>query len=497
MRVVLMAVLVVMGVGMASRATASDGREELIRQVHERFEDPRFADAFWGVLIKSLDSGEVWYERNPTKLFMPASNQKIPTSAAALVTLGPNWKFQTHFTTNGEVRDGILEGDLIVFGNGDPTLYTRFFDDPRTVFRQLATKLKDMGIKRIAGDIIGDDNAFDDTHIGYGWTLGGLPIWYSAEYGALQLNENYIDLTITPPAAPGGPVTVESNLPSSYYTIVNNLRAVRRGRTVVNMDRAVGTNTIVLDGTVVAGTAPIQRSPTITNPTLFYVTVLKEVLENEWIEVGGQPIDCDDIANWRQKPEDFTLVHLHESPPLSEILAGLMKRSQNMYAETMVSAMGWHDAGYGSFDNGRRVVGRVLAQMGVGRNSYRFMDGSGLTRYNYISPRALVTILEFMRRHPYWEVWRDSQPIAGVDGTLRNRMKGTPAEGNARAKTGTIANVRGLSGYVTTADGEELVYSFLVNSFLTTNLATEQVTDGVVAMLAGYSSKPAAPIDGE
>ncbi|MDK2971168.1 MAG: hypothetical protein PWP23_923 [Candidatus Sumerlaeota bacterium] len=460
---------------------------ELLQAVDAFFEDERFANAFWGAKIKSLDTGEVWYERNSDKLFMPASNEKIPTTAAALVTLGPDWQFTTHFTTNGEIRNGVLEGDLIVFGNGDPTLYSRFYDDPRDVFRLVAQRFHDLGITRITGDIIGDDNAFDDEHIGYGWPLDGLPSWYSAEFGALQINEGYVDLTVRPPADANGTVTIEPNLPSDYYTIDNRV-VVRPGRNRISSDRAFGTNNLIVRGSVAPGSNPQEVSPTITNPTLFYVTVLAEVLRDERIDIGGKPMDCDDIAAWNQKPEDFTSLYVHKSPPLSEIIKGLMKRSQNLYAETMARVLGWEVHGNGSFRNGRRVVSDVLKGFGVEPGTYRYMDGSGLSRYNFISPDILVKILEGMHEHEYWPEWRESMPIAGVDGTLARRMRGTPAEGNVRAKTGTISNVRGLSGYVTTADGEELVFSFLVNAHIVSSAATEDVTDGVLALLAGYDS---------
>src|SRR5690606_26502807 len=182
---------------------------------------------------------------------------------------------------------------------------------------------------------------------------------------------------------------------------------------------------------------------------LFYVTVLKEVFEQQGITVSGMPLDCDDLFYWNHKPEDFSLISLHQSPPLVDILSGLMKRSQNMYAETMVRALGWKEYGLGSFRNGKDVVEEVLKNnFGIEPDTYAFMDGSGLSRYNFVSPAQLAMIMEGMSKHQYADLWKEILPIAGVDGTLRSRMKGTPAEGNVRAKTGTISNVRGLSGYV-------------------------------------------------
>ncbi len=462
--------------------------------IHERFNDSLFQHAHWGVLIKSLKTGEVWYERNADKMFMPASNEKILTSSASLIELGPDFTFETYLTYNGEIKDSILDGDLIVFGNGDPTLYNRFNNNPKDVFIKWSEDLKSLGIRKITGNIIGDDNAFDDNHLGYGWSFDGLDAWYSAEVGALQLNENYVDLKIIPPATINDSLQIIPNLLSGFYEIKNQTEIIDTGRSVISIERPFGTNTIFIKGQIKTGDQPFEDSPSLTNPTLFYVTVLKEVLEEEGIEITGEAIDCDDMENWDHKPEDFMQLSIHKSPPLNKILSGLMKRSQNMYAETMVRVLGWNEYGLGSFQNGKKVVERVLKNnFGIEPDTYAFMDGSGLTRYNYVSPNQIVKIMEGMTKHKYWEVWKDILPIAGVDGTLKNRMKGTFAEGNVRAKTGTISNVRGLSGYVTTDDGEQLVFSFLVNGHLLSSKDTEDVTDSVLEMIASYPDIPLYP----
>jgi len=470
-----------------AQSNGSEAVAQFVRKIDERFDDPRFENAFWGVLIQSLETGDVWYERNADKLFMPASNQKILTTAATLQEMGPDFRFTTVLCHTGAVKGDTIEGNLVVFGNGDPTLYEKFFKDSRDVFREWAGELKSKGITRITGDIVGDDNAFDDNHIGDGWPFDGLDAWYSAEFGALMLNEDYIDFTIVPPKTTESAVEIHPNLPSAYYTVVNNIQVEPGGSNSVRASRAYGTNEFVFRGRVGVGQNSLVLSPTISNPTLFYVTVLKEVLEQEGIAVEGRAVDCDDMPGWKAKAEELPQLVVHESPPLSEILTMLMKRSQNLYAETMVHLLGWKRDGVGSFRGGREVVRAQLAKFGVEPRSYQYTDGSGLTRYDLVSPRILVKVLSGMRESPNWEVWRDALPIAGVDGTLRNRMKGTAAEGEVRAKTGTISNVRGLSGYVTTADGEDMVFSFLVNAHLASNRATEEVTDDVCAMLASFT----------
>lgn len=485
------AILTAAAPAVAAPATSAE-RAAVVAQLQEIFADKELAHAHWGVLVESLDSGEVWMEINADRMFMPASNQKIPTAAAAILTLGPDFRFETHLTHSGTVADGVLDGDLIVFGNGDPTLYNRLMSDPREVFRKWAGVLKAKGVTRVTGRVIGDDNAWDDTHTGSGWPLRGLSAWYYAEYGPLQLNENYVDIRIIPPADASGTVTLEPNLPSNYYTLENNVLVSADGRTSVWSSRENGSNVIRVGGTVAAGARPVEESPTITNPTLWYVTVLRETLVAEGIAVEGEPVDCDTISGWRHTPADFTLMDTHQSRPLSDIVKGLMKRSQNVYAETMVYTMGWKRNGLGTFAGGREAVREALAQLGVAPSDFQFSDGSGLSRSNYISPRALTRINKGMYNGPHRDLWLDVMPIAGVDGTLRSRMKGTAAEGNVRAKTGFIGNVRGLSGFVTTAAGEKLVFSTLCNGYLSGQSSVDRVVDSALVVLASYDHRAAA-----
>lgn len=468
-------------------AVSNQERAALLDQLTDIFNDDRFERAFWGVKVKSLDSGEVWYERNAEKLFMPASNEKIPTTAAALTYLGPDFQFETHVRHSGEVQDGVLDGDIVVRADGDPTIYTRFYDSPTELFDRWAENLKRMGVTRIDGDIIGDDNAWADNHVHWSWPQN-LSAWYYAEFGPLTLNENYVDFNVIAPENPGEPVILEPNLPSNYYTVINNLEAVEADRSSFSFSRERDSNVITFSGTVAAGASTVERTPTITNPTLFYVTVLKETFEKHGIEVGGDPIDIDDLEDAEARTSNLKLLGTAKSPKLSEILTGLMKRSQNMYAETMVHVLGEKEKGLGSYSNGVEVLEDQLEMMGVADNSYIFRDGSGLSRYNYVSPEMITQINEWMHGNPdYWEVWYDTFPIAGVDGTLRNRMKGTAAEGNARGKTGLIANTRALSGYVTTASGELLAYSFIVNSHTRSSSDADDVINRGVVALAEYT----------
>lgn len=470
-----------------AQASRPDSYSQLIGQINNHFNDSVLSHAHWGVLIKSLKTGKVWYEKNSTRMFMPASNQKILTTASALSKLGPEFRFETDLSYSGVISDSVIKGDLIVWSNGDPTLYSRFYNDPRDVFRLWADSLKKLGIKLITGNVIANDNAFDDWPFGNGWPVDDLDSWYSAEIGALQLNENNVDLTIISPDSLNGKIIVEPNLPSAFYTIVNNLTTTDTGNPNFWMSRSYGSNQIVLDGQVKIKSKPFETTPSLHNPSLFYVTVLREVLLEKGIRVIGCAKDCDDIEGWIAPAANSNLIIKHYSQPLKEIIKGLMKRSQNLYAETMVKTLGWKYSGVGTFRSGRKIVEEVLAGFGIALGTYAYRDGSGLTRYNYVSPEQIVKILTNMYSSEYNIAWMESLPIAGVDGTLKNRMKGSRAEGNVRAKTGTISNVRGLSGYIKTGDGEELVFSFLINGHLLGTTENEYITDSVLKLIADYS----------
>ncbi|MCA9321897.1 MAG: D-alanyl-D-alanine carboxypeptidase/D-alanyl-D-alanine-endopeptidase, partial [Planctomycetes bacterium] len=360
-----------------------------------------------------------------------------------------------------------------------------FFDDPRTVFRQLAKTLKEQGVSRIRGDVIGDDDAFEEPTWGFGVTLEDLPHYYAAKVGALQLDENYIDIRVVAPKEAGAPVRLEPRLPTRYFEIENAVVVTDKGASWVEVSRDPGSRRVRVFGRVKPGDPTREVAPSVPDPTAFYLTVLVEVLEEAGIVVEGRAVDADDIEGWQSGAPKAAAVMSHRSPPLSAILKLFLERSQNLYGETLVRAMGRQRFREGSFLAGRRAVQATLGDLGLSSDQYLFTDGSGLSRYDYVSPRALVHVLKAMRGHEYSRVFEDALPLAGREGTLARRMKGTVAEGNVNAKTGTISNVRALSGYVTTADGEPLVFSFLVNGHARSNAETEEITDGVLVVLAG------------
>ena len=440
------------------------------------------------MVIESLETGEVWYEHQADKMFNPASNNKIITTASALLSLGPDYHFKNIMLGDGILSDSVYQGNIILWSNGDPTLYNKFYEDPRTEFFRWADSLKTMGIKNIEGNILADPSAFDNNIYGSGWAWDDVDYDYNAEISALQLNENYIDIEIV---APKDTLTNDStkielipSVISTYYTLHNEISLIDSGKNKLSHHRIPETNNITLSGELLKGSDTLITASTLHNPPLFYAHVFKEVLQESGINVNGIATIFENAESKKtiNKTYDTLLVSL--SPAFPEILSGLMKRSQNLYAETMVKAMGYELKGFGSFDSGRAVVYDRLAEMGLDKNTIYYRDGSGLSRYNYVSPRQFLSILKYMDSHEYSKIWHNIQGIAAVDGTLEGRMKNTAAAGNVHGKTGTLTSVRGLSGYVTTADGEKLVFSFLINGHLKNSSETNFITDRVLVLLA-------------
>jgi D-alanyl-D-alanine carboxypeptidase/D-alanyl-D-alanine-endopeptidase (penicillin-binding protein 4) len=463
------------------------------------FADPAFSNAHWGVMVQSMETGEVLFRRNADKLFMPASNNKLITAAAALARLGTDYRFRTRIATSGTLGDdGTLDGDLVVVGGGDPAISERFYDDdPTAPFRAWADSLKARGIERITGNIIGDDDLYDDVHLGPGWAWDYLADYYAAEVGALLYNEGVVTYKIMPGDSAGAPAAMIALPPTDYVRVDfgvttvadSSLHFPERGPlpgTSIRSGRLPFSNQARISGTIWAGDDTVTRYIAAHDPSLFFVTVLREILEDEGIQVAGRPIDLDSLAPGTLGDSLRTLF-VHRSPPLREIVFPFLKRSQNQIGEMLLRHVGAQDSDLGSVRAGRRAVEATLSGWGITESSYIYVDGSGLSRYNYVTPEALVRLLRVMSRRPEFDAFYQALPIAGVDGTIRSRMRGTRAEDNARAKTGYIANARALSGYVTTLDGEMLAFSMIANNFDASVDAAEYLQDLAVERLANFT----------
>lgn len=445
----------------------------------------------WAVLVRALDHDEVLYQVNAGRLMMPASNMKILTMAGAAERLGWDHRFETRFQTTASIEAGHLTGDLIVVGGGDPTINARA--NVEAIFDDWAAKLRELGVTVIDGRLIGDDNRFDDETFGAGWTLDNLPYGFAAPVGALQFHEDEIQLRLRPGEAPGAPAAIELVQPDSGLVIENRLKTVAAGETLaIDIRRWPRGRVLQVSGTIPVGTPELTRTASVDNPTEYFVRTLKAALVARGIAVQGDAADIDDLPSAVAGRDAATIrtLFVHQSPPLSDIGKVMMTVSQNLYAETLVRALAATEGEPASAESGRRVGRRVLESWGIAPDSFVYADGSGLSRYNYVSADAIVRILTRMGTDPkHASIFRGTLPLAGEEGTLRRRFTNTQAQGNVRAKTGSIDNARALSGYVNTLDGERLVFSILANHFTLPPSQIEGVIDRLVERLANFSRR--------
>jgi D-alanyl-D-alanine carboxypeptidase/D-alanyl-D-alanine-endopeptidase (penicillin-binding protein 4) len=409
---------------------ARNPREQLRYSIDSLASNPIFSNSNMGILVVNSRTGDTLFSRNASKLFMPASNEKILTGSVALALLGADYRYQTRFAVRGTVRDSILDGDLIVIGRGDPTVSDRAQGSAMTWMSRVADSLSARGIKTITGSVVRGGNAFPDSIYGYGWE---------------------IDDVLTESGAPVDELLYDEGM-TKMKTQIN-------GR----------------DTTVdIATTAPART----------YLEALASALSMRGIRVNRGISDSVVLVAPEPAPL-FTVT----SPPLRDILKLLEKPSQNQIAEILLHTIGLEKTGVGSADSGAAVVRRQLMAWGVPREGFRYYDGSGMSRHDLVSPETIVHVLTAIQRDTAFQAFYDALPVAGVDGTLRTRMVGTKAAGNMHAKTGTLQFVRSLSGYVDDADGDRLIFSLLHNHFTVSVDSVSKFQNEVGALLANYSNR--------
>jgi D-alanyl-D-alanine carboxypeptidase/D-alanyl-D-alanine-endopeptidase (penicillin-binding protein 4) len=456
----------------------------LAAELDSAFSGPEFARAMWGVVVQSLDNGEVLYRRNAERLVMPASNMKLVTSAAALVQLGADFRYRTVVATRGTRRGDTLAGDLVVVGRGDPTFsqHVSGGTDVLASLRPWADSLRSRGIRTVTGRVAGDGSWFTDAPLGQGWAWDYLGDAYAAPVGALQFNEGFAVLEVTPGEAAGAPARVALLPSGAPLRLFGSVTTAARDSTVNSVDfsRAPFTDSVTVSGRLSAGRRPARLEVAVLDPVRYFEAALTQVLREAGIAVLGQAISAAPAAD---------TLFVWQSAPLREILPPLLKPSQNQIAETLLRTLGGQTRNVASVDSGRTAVQETLRGFGIADDAYVIADGSGLSRYDYVAPETLARILLGMARRPDFDLFYQALPIAGVDGTIATRLRGTAAANNVHAKTGSIANVRSLSGYVTTADGERLVFVMIANHFTAPRRVVEVVQDHVLERLANFSRR--------
>jgi D-alanyl-D-alanine carboxypeptidase/D-alanyl-D-alanine-endopeptidase (penicillin-binding protein 4) len=459
---------------------------ELREQLDDSFNDPNFNHAFWGVLVKSLKTGEIIYKRNADKLFNPASNTKLFTSAAALSLLGSDFVYQTNLYANGIIKNNKLAGDLIIQGSGDPTISNRFFNGTVTsIFETWADSLISKGITEISGNLYGDDASFDNFGSGRGWLLDNESAWFSAPSGALSFNDNTLMIEVKPTEI-NFPAEIKVIPNTKYVTVMQKVLTVdTNSEQSIKISRLSGSNLISVNGKIKKDSKLVVEYVSIADPTLFFLTVLREVFEQKGISVKGK-ISSISISEKIILAENLSLLFTHESVPLHMIVKELNKNSNNFYAEQILKTIGLEVYNYGSAENGAKASKELFATMGINPDNIIMVDGSGLSRLNLVTPRQIVNLLTFLYSSDQFNPFYNSLPIGGVDGTLANRMKRSSAENNVRAKAGFNENVSSLSGYLKTIGGETLVFSIIINNFLATPNLVNYIEDNVCNRLVNF-----------
>jgi len=453
-------------------------------QVDELLQAPYLQPAMIGILIENIRTGEVVYSLNAHKLLMPASNMKLFTTAAATALLGPDFRYTTTLYSDGQVVDGTLNGNLFVRGSGDPTISGRYNNGLTTaIFENWADSLKTRGIRKINGAIIGDDNIFDDDRYGYSWALDDHAYYYAAEINGLSFNDNCIDLRMSPGHQVGQPATIRLFPQTDYVRITNELITVSSdSMTNIDFSRTPGTNEIRIFGTIKAGSDTIVDWATVSNPTLFFLTVFKETLNRRGIEVKAIA-DIDDTPIQRVDYQSMQRLAGWQSVPLSRIIFTLNKESQNSFAEHLQKTLGAVKTGRGDWKNGIQTEKNWLESIGIPKDQIFIVDGSGLSRHNLVTPFQIVRVLKAIAVHPKFEMFFQSLPVGGVDGTLKNRFRGSAVAGHVYAKTGYVGRVRTLSGYLDAQNGRRYVFSIMLNHYPVATSTINQLQDDILQRL--------------
>ena len=469
----------------------------LAEQIDALITQPRFAGADWGIVVMSLGSGRTVYSHHADQLFQPASTAKLFTAAVALSELGPDYRIPTRLLAGGELRNGMLDGPLILYGMGDPTLGV----DMATMrwADQLAEQLAAQGLHRIHGDLIADATYFASPMMGSGWEATDLQSWFAVPATSLSVGENQVNVTVTPGKAAGAPAELRFDPADAMPAVTNDVLTSAQGlRSDVNLYRAPGDGTLYAFGNI-AAKAPAQNYKlALPDPALFAGRELQEALVRRGVQLDGKLI----AVRWPRRdnflPAQPRVLAEVLSPPVSEILDRGLKRSQNLYLQNLLLLAGVKSQadteardGYAGFvtseRRGIRAMRQLLEQIGISPAASLIEEGTGLSRRNLATPSAMARLLVFLANQPYGSALMQALPIAGVDGTLQWRMRNTPAENNVHAKTGSMSFVHCLAGYVTTSDGERLAFAIMLNNYdppAGAPGATKDI-DQIAVMLAG------------
>ncbi len=480
----------------------SDADPNLARVLNALLDGDEFSSARWGVAVVSLSDGKVVYERNGDKLFTPASNMKVYTTAVALDLLGGNYRWRTSLYAEAEPdRAGTIRGDLILYGRGAPDLTSYNKKDSTNSLEQLVLTLMQRGVKRVQGNVIGDESYFRGDEVGDGWQWNDLQWYFGAEASALSINDNEVDINITAPRPPNERPAINSSDVDDYVRVTNDVAITKRGeRFTIGIQRGLSDNDVRVWGQFPVGRSGYGVRLAVHRPGLWAARLLLRALKKHGITVDGtaELRDSRMPEAQRFKPDDGHELALVVSKPLSQIVRSTNKESINLNAELILRTLGRERAALlptpesdgrerGDDEAGIGLIRLWLSRAGIASDGIALHDGSGLSRLNLVTPKTTAGLLFAINRTASSAVFKESLPIAGTDGTLRGRLA---VVGNrVIAKTGSLTYDNSLSGYVTTAKGTTFSFSIMCNDSIGRNSSIKLI-DEIVSVLAEYPGKP-------
>ncbi len=448
--------------------------------------------ARWAFVVQEVESGKVLVDKNSDETMLPASTMKTVTSAAALDILGEDFRFETHLEVDGTISEGVLNGNLFIRGGGDPTLGSERWKDTKTavVLDRTIRALKAKGITKISGHVIGDASIFDSAILPNTWVWNDIGNYYGAGACGLTMEENLYRIYFKPHATVGKPAEVlrcEPELPGVEF--VNEMKTGKVGSG--DQGYIFGgpyTNTRYLRGSIPQGKDEFSIKGSLPDPAFTAAHHLQRALVEAGIQIDGQATTMRRLALVDSVPDSpRNLLFTHQSPPLKAIVYWLNKKSVNLFAEHLVKMIGYKVKGEGSTDAGTAAIQAYWKKRGVVTDGMHLMDGSGLSRYNGITARQLVSMLRDNTQRPWFDSFYESLPIAGNSndpGTLRRMCRGTAAANNVRAKSGFISRVRAYTGYVSTRSGTQLAFAMVANNYTCRASQMRDMFDGLMVKLA-------------
>lgn len=465
--------------------------QELQEDIYELISSPELSNSFIGISVLSLETGEYIFNHNNERNFIPASTQKLITTAAALEYLGSEYQFRTNLYLDGDLSEnGEFFGNLIIRGLGDPTINNNFYDKPLNLIYSWVDTLESLGINSVRGNIIGDDNFFDNSYYGAGWSWDDMKYYYSAQVNALAFNNNVVNINVSQGDTIGDPANYVVYPKNNYVRVINSINTLEKGNyKEIVAHRETGTNIIELYGGIDYDSTNINSenvAVTIDNPTLFFLNIFKTVLDKKQIRFRGALLDIDDL-NYAISYNLLNPFIEHKSVELSNIIAHINKNSDNLVTEMLLKTIAAEMLGYGSYDNAIQLIEKYLNKCGIPTQNITIVDGSGLSRLNLVSPKYLVDLLSSIYRSENKEVFYNSLAVPGKKGTLQRRMKKSLAENQVVGKTGTMSTVSNISGYITTKDGEDLAYAIMFQNLTVPVTYAQNTQDLILMRLAGFS----------